>query len=357
MLHSKSLTIVFTDMKNFTQQMSQFSRVEAMELVKMHENLLLPVLEAFGGKLVKTIGDSFLVTFESPTNAVLAGMELQRILREHNASLTDPQKRIEVRVAIHTGEVTVTDNDVYGDAVNVASRILGIAEANEVYFTESVYLSMNRREVPSSEIGDRYLKGVAEKVKVYKVLKETLPIPPVAGAAPAAAPEKLAAPASPPVQAPAAAAQTPAPVPAAAGSPAQAEAAAPAGRRYGGFWIRLAAILVDNAIVVVAIGFLAGAIFKESFRLPRHHLAILIALMLYYFLCWTYLSTTPGKKFFGLKILTEDGRRIDSKTAAMRLLGYWISTLFICLGYLWIALDPKKQGWHDKIAKTVVVRG
>ncbi|MBN1586460.1 MAG: hypothetical protein JW937_03410 [Candidatus Omnitrophica bacterium] len=179
-MESRSLTIVFTDMKGFTSRTSSQSRTATEEMIFRHKELLLPVIKKRGGQLIKSIGDAFLLTFESPTDAVLAGMDIQEKLRKFNLSVPSPD-RIEVRVAINTGEVIVDEGDVYGEAVNIASRIEGIAEPNEVYFTESTYLSMNKSEVPSAEIGYRLLKGIPEKIKIFKVLKEGQTAPALSG--------------------------------------------------------------------------------------------------------------------------------------------------------------------------------
>jgi len=170
-MESQTLTIMFTDMQGFTGRTSRQSREATMNMIKRHKELLLPSITKHNGRLVKTIGDAFLMTFESPTNAVLAGIALQDILKNHNQQV-DEDGQIKVRLAINTGEVTLDHGDVYGDAVNIASRIQGISEENEIYFTESTYLSMNKSEVPSVEIGFRHLKGIPRKVKIYKVLKE-----------------------------------------------------------------------------------------------------------------------------------------------------------------------------------------
>lgn len=169
---TKHLTVMFTDIKGFTDKSSHKTREELLHLLEDHERLIRPIFERFGGSVVKTIGDAFLVTFESPTNAVLCGMEIQKILRAHNQTAHE-ETRIEVRVAINSGEVTVKDGDVFGEPVNIAARIEGIAEVNEVYFTEAVYLAMNKREIPSAEVGFRHLKGIPNEVKVYKVLQES----------------------------------------------------------------------------------------------------------------------------------------------------------------------------------------
>ena len=170
-MENKNLTIMFTDIKGFTKRTCLQSRSATADLIKQHNDLLVPIFEERGGRVIKTIGDAFLVVFESPTNAVLTGIQLQEKLQEHNGNTADPD-RLEVRVAISTGEVSLIDNDVYGEAVNIASRLEGVSEANEVYFTEATYLAMNRSEVPTAEIGYRLFKGIPDKIKIFKVLRE-----------------------------------------------------------------------------------------------------------------------------------------------------------------------------------------
>jgi len=169
---TRHLTILFTDIKGFTDKTSHRSRADIQRLLDDHRDVVLPVLQAKGGHLVKTIGDAFLMTYDSPTDAVLAGVAVQEALAKHNQGVS-ASDRIEIRVAINAGEVNLSENDVFGEAVNIAARIEGVAEAGEVYFTEAVYLAMNKTEVPSSEIGLLQLKGIPEKVRVYKVRRET----------------------------------------------------------------------------------------------------------------------------------------------------------------------------------------
>ena len=168
---TRNLTILLTDIEDFTPKTSRKTRADILRMLEEHKGIVLPVLEGKGGRLIKTIGDAFLVVFDSPTDAVLAGVEVQRLLREHNAHKLGDD-RLDVRIAINAGEVTLADNDVFGEPVNITARINGIAEAGEVFFTEAVYLAMNKMEVPSSEVGLLQLKGIAEKIRVYKVVPE-----------------------------------------------------------------------------------------------------------------------------------------------------------------------------------------
>jgi uncharacterized RDD family membrane protein YckC len=163
-----------------------------------------------------------------------------------------------------------------------------------------------------------------------------IPVPPVVGAAPApGVPEPTAVPAeAAPLIVPAAFA-TPPPVMAAL---AQAsEAALP----RAGFWIRMVALLID--------GILIGA-------LTQMHDLFLPVLAAYGAILWKHKGSTIGGIIFGIKVVRMDSRPVDWMTAIVRALACFISLIALGLGFIWIAFDPEKQGWHDKIAGTVVVR-
>ncbi|REG37371.1 class 3 adenylate cyclase [Archangium gephyra] len=167
-MKTANLAIVFTDIQGFTERTSRQTLEENQRLLRVHHELLTPVFKAFGGRIIKSIGDAFLVTFESPTQAVLSGMAIQDRLWQHNRSVLEAE-RLDVRVAINVGEVRVESNDVFGEPVNIASRVESIAEPGEVFFTEAVYLSMNKAEVPSQEVGSFELKGIPGKIRVFRV--------------------------------------------------------------------------------------------------------------------------------------------------------------------------------------------
>lgn len=182
-MKTANLAIVFTDIKGFTERTSNQTLEENQRLLRRHSELLSPLFKAFGGKIIKSIGDAFLVTFESPTQSVLCGIAIQDRLWLYNRTVPE-RERFEVRVAVNAGEVRIEDNDVFGEPVNIASRVEGIAEAGWVYFTEVVYLAMNKAEVPAEEVGLFELKGIPGKVRVYRV-----PRAPYRVEAPAGAPE------------------------------------------------------------------------------------------------------------------------------------------------------------------------
>ncbi|MCB9933720.1 MAG: adenylate/guanylate cyclase domain-containing protein [Planctomycetes bacterium] len=165
----KNLTVMFTDISGFTKHTETISREALMSRLDTHNELLMPVIAHFEGKIVKTIGDAFLITFESPTNAVQCGLFMQHTLRKYNAEKPEPEQ-IHIKVSINSGEVTVTENDVFGDPVNVAAKIEKATNPDEIYFTEAVFLAMNKAEVPTSFVKAFRPKGAeSTEIKLYKV--------------------------------------------------------------------------------------------------------------------------------------------------------------------------------------------
>ena len=168
MVEHKNMTIMFTDIKGFTERSARQSRVETVVLIDQHEKLLAPLIESRGGRVVKTIGDSFMAVFHSPTDALLAGADVQQALTEHNRGRA-ANDGINVRIAINTGEVSLRDGDVFGEAVNIAARLEKVARPGDTYFTEATYLAMNKSEVIADEIGSRVFKGIPDPVRIFRV--------------------------------------------------------------------------------------------------------------------------------------------------------------------------------------------
>jgi uncharacterized RDD family membrane protein YckC len=107
------------------------------------------------------------------------------------------------------------------------------------------------------------------------------------------------------------------------------------------FWPRMLALLIDSILIGVVTH-------MSDFVLP--------ALAIYGALLWKFKGATIGGIIFGLKVVRLDGRPVDWPTAIVRALACFISLIALGLGFIWIAFDPEKQGWHDKIAGTVVVK-
>jgi len=169
-METKNLTIMFTDMKGYTSLSSSLSRTEIDHLLEAQERIVFPLVEQWKGSVIKNLGDGYLITFDSPTDAVLCGIKIQQTIQQYNAV---PQARpFELRIAVNSGEVAVKDGDIFGDPVNTTARILAVAPPGGVYLTDSVFLSMNKNEVQSAEVGAKMFKGVPEPIKIYRVVTD-----------------------------------------------------------------------------------------------------------------------------------------------------------------------------------------
>jgi adenylate cyclase len=161
--------IMFTDMVGYTA-LTQSNESQAMQVLERHNRLVRPFFSRFHGREVKMIGDSFLVEFDSALDALRCAVELQAYLHDYNVSSSDEWK-ITLRVGIHLGDVVHREGDVFGDAVNIASRIDPLAEPEGICISEDVYSQVrNKFDLPLATLGRKSLKNVNEPVEVYKVV-------------------------------------------------------------------------------------------------------------------------------------------------------------------------------------------
>ena len=160
--------IMFTDMVGYTA-LGQRDESLSLALVEKQRGLVRPILARFGGREVKTIGDAFLVEFQSALDAVRCSYEIQRAVREFNVPIP-VEKRLHLRIGIHVGDVVESQGDISGDAVNVASRIEPLAEDGGVCITRQVYDHVhNKFELPLESMGPRPLKNVSAPVEVFRM--------------------------------------------------------------------------------------------------------------------------------------------------------------------------------------------
>src|ERR1700760_266794 len=117
----KLAAIMFTDMVGYSA-LSQRDDKLALELLEEHRELLRKLFPEFNGTKIKTIGDAFLIEFNSALEAAQCAIEIQRALAKRNAD-APADRQIEVKIGVHIGDVIHRDGDVYGDGVNIASRI------------------------------------------------------------------------------------------------------------------------------------------------------------------------------------------------------------------------------------------
>jgi TolB-like protein/class 3 adenylate cyclase len=128
-----------------------------------------PAIASHRGRIVKTAGDGMLVEFASVVDAARCSVEVQRAMAEQNAGV--PQDvRIEFRIGVHVGDIIIDDNDIFGDGVNIAARLEGIAEPGGVCISDDAYrLIRGKVEIGWDDLGPQTLKNIVEPMRAWRV--------------------------------------------------------------------------------------------------------------------------------------------------------------------------------------------
>src|SRR5690349_17367209 len=164
--------IVAGDIAGYSRLMEVDEEGTHERVKRIQRDLIDPTIAEHQGRLVKTTGDGFFAIFDSPVEAVRCGIVIQQNMFGRNALLAKEQ-RIEYRIGVNLGDVIIEADDIYGDGVNVASRLESIAEPGEVYISGGIYEQIKHKLVCGYEsLGDRKVKNITDPVRVYKVLPD-----------------------------------------------------------------------------------------------------------------------------------------------------------------------------------------
>jgi len=165
--------VMFTDIVGYTALMGKDSN-KALELVRQSLKIQKPLVEKHNGKWLKEMGDGAMARFNTALDAVNCALEIQRISRaDFDADL---------RIGIHSGDITIESDDVYGDGVNIASRLESIADPGGIYISESIEKAIRGQgDVQAKFLGEIKLKNVDYGVRTYALQGTGLPIPEVKG--------------------------------------------------------------------------------------------------------------------------------------------------------------------------------
>src|ERR1700733_7008632 len=133
------------------------------------KDLFDPAIASHRGRIVKTTGDGVLVEFASAVDAVRGAVEAQKAMAEQNAYLPKHQ-RIEFRIGIHVGDIIFDENDIFGDGVNIAARLEGIAEPGGVCLSDDAYRQIRGKvEISCDDLGPQTLKNIAEPMRAWRL--------------------------------------------------------------------------------------------------------------------------------------------------------------------------------------------
>jgi TolB-like protein len=168
-LRRKLATILVADIAGYSRLMGEDEARTFAEFKRLLKNAVRPAIRRRKGRIIKMLGDGFLVAFDSPVNAVNCGLAIQSASARRRQVLPDDQQ-IHFRIGINLGDIIVEpDGDVAGDAVNIAARLQAIADPDGLLLSDSVYQHVKGKiEIGFEDLGPQSLKNIAEPVRVYR---------------------------------------------------------------------------------------------------------------------------------------------------------------------------------------------
>ncbi|MCV6639485.1 DUF5939 domain-containing protein [Candidatus Albibeggiatoa sp. nov. NOAA] len=180
-LNIKNLTVMFTDLRGSTAMYDEAGDMFAYQIVKKHFELLGNAVRKHSGSIVKTMGDAIMATFSSPLNGFLCALEMIQEIDQFNEEQKQHGYEIGLKVGLNSGSALTVVNDerldYFGQSINIAARIQGLANASEIYLSQSIYDDANviellkQHEAYTAEKLSASLKGVGQAVEVYKINK------------------------------------------------------------------------------------------------------------------------------------------------------------------------------------------
>ena len=166
-LQRRLAAILSADVVGYSRLMGMDEAGTLSRLNALRRELIDPTIAAHSGRIVKLMGDGALVEFASAVDAVTCAIEIQRRLREDDASLSDANP-IQIRIGINVGDIIIDGEDILGDSVNIAARVEGIAEPGGISISEDAWRQVHGKVTANFiDLGEQSLKNIARPVRVY----------------------------------------------------------------------------------------------------------------------------------------------------------------------------------------------
>jgi adenylate cyclase len=161
--------VLAADVAGYSRLMGTDEEGTLARLKAVRKALVDPAIASHRGRIVKTTGDGMLVEFASAVDAVRGAVEIQRGMAEQNASVPQNQ-RIEFRIGIHVGDIIIDDNDIFGDGVNVAARLEGIAEPGGICISDDAQRQIRAKvDIAFEDMGPQNLKNITEPMRAWRL--------------------------------------------------------------------------------------------------------------------------------------------------------------------------------------------
>jgi adenylate cyclase len=170
-LKRRLTAVLLADVVGYSRLMSADEEGTHARLTEHVKTLIEPAITRYRGRPVRSMGDGLLIEFDSALDAVRCAIEIQRGLAEHEANQDD--ERIQLRIGINTGDVIADQHDIYGNSVNIAARLEGLAEPGQIYVTRGVRDQLLGCPIQFEDKGKRRVKNIGQPIRVYRVKDTT----------------------------------------------------------------------------------------------------------------------------------------------------------------------------------------
>ena len=161
--------VLAADVAGYSHLMGRDEERTLADLKDARQAVIDPTVAAHGGRIVKTTGDGLLVEFASVVDAVRCALEVQSGMLKHNNDVPR-HMRIEFRIGVHVGDIIIDDNDIFGDGVNIAARLEGVAKPGGVCISDDAQRQVRGKlEVVFDDIGEQTLKNIVEPMRAWRV--------------------------------------------------------------------------------------------------------------------------------------------------------------------------------------------
>ena len=167
--------ILAADVAGYSRLIGADEQGTLTRLKAIRSELIDPQIAAHHGRIVKTTGDGLLVEFASTVDALCCASAVQAQMAARNAAVV-PEGRVEWRIGIHQGDIVVEDGDIFGDGVNIAARLEGLAQPGGVCISARVQEdAAGKIDLAFEDLGEQQLKNIARPVRVYRVRGHAVP--------------------------------------------------------------------------------------------------------------------------------------------------------------------------------------
>lgn len=165
---TRYMAVMFIDIVGFTKKSSNMDLVEIMNYLRTYEEMTIPVIDKHKGSIVKKMGDGLMIAFQSSMSAVLAAIRMSDKMKNYNL-FKEEKERIITRIGINSGDVAIEGNDLFGDTVNVASRMENIAQNGKILISKYTYNEV-KDFIECKSMGPTTVKGKADPIETYEVI-------------------------------------------------------------------------------------------------------------------------------------------------------------------------------------------